>query len=343
MSKTEQFMTIIKTPTYRLALTYLAIIMLMSISFSVIFYNATTRPFDRPNTPASSQVNLPFTDPRVFDIQVRQAITERLEQTRQELFIRLIWINGCILLVGAGVSYFLARKSLEPIEQTMEAQAQFISDASHELRTPLTVLQTTNEVALRKKKLSAAETTEILEHNVTETKKLRDLSNTLLELLSDETSDVTLEPIDIQEVVRDAMQSIIPLAQSKDISVDDRVENTTALTNKSLLEQLLGVLLDNAVKYSPSGGKITLTSTVQGKTLSLHVQDTGYGIRASDLPHIFQRFYRADKSRTSDESSGYGLGLAIAEKISKKIHAQIEATSTRGKGSIFTVRLPLDD
>lgn len=330
------------TPTAKLALTYLAIIMLMSISFSVIFYNTSTRPLDRP-IPGSSQLISPFQNREMFDSEVRRVIEERFDETRKALMTRLVWINIGALLAGSVISYVLARRSLRPIEESMEAQTQFISDASHELRTPLTVLQTTNEVALRKKKLSIAEAKDLLAHNVTESKKLRDLSNTLLELLKDDTKEVALTSVDIQETVSDSLESIVSTAQAKGITVEDNVKQLHVCSNKALLRQTLDVLLNNAVKYSKPNGVITLSSKQEGKKVYLSVADKGIGILASDLPYIFQRFYRADKSRTSDETSGYGLGLAIADKISKRINVKIEVTSKPGKGSTFTLVMPIDD
>jgi|TARA_B100001245_G_scaffold95938_1_gene69660 two-component system, OmpR family, sensor histidine kinase CiaH len=339
MPSKRKISTFLTTRTAKLAGTYLAIIMLMSVSFSVIFYNSTTRPLNRPAP--SSDVVSPFGQRAFLDSQVQQVIEERFAEARQELTLRLVWINLSILVLGAGVSYVLARLSLSPIEEAMEAQSQFISDASHELRTPLTVLQSTNEVALRRKKLTLTDARDLIEYNLAETKKMKELSNTLLELLKDDSKEATFSKVNLQDVTSEALQSIVSYAQSRDISINDKVQPTKVRTNKQILAQLLGVLLSNAVQYSDNGSAITLKSKVVANSVRISVVDKGIGIRAVDLPHIFQRFYRADKSRTNGDSPGYGLGLAIADKLSKKINAKIDVTSKPGSGSTFTVVLPL--
>jgi len=342
MSDRQKLASFFSTPTAKLAMTYLAIIMLMSISFSVIFYNTSARPLDRPIR-GSSQFTSPLQDREMFDSELRRVIEERFDETRKALMIQLVWINIGTLFVGSAISYVLARRSLRPIEETMEAQTQFISDASHELRTPLTVLQTTNEVALRKKKLSIAEAKDLLAHNVAEAKKLRDLSNMLLELLKDDTREVTLTSVGVQEVVSASLESVVGMAQEKGITVEDNVGRLYVQSNMALLGQILSVLLNNAVKYSKPNGVITLSSKQEGKKTYLSITDRGVGILASDVPYIFQRFYRADKSRTSNETSGYGLGLAIADKISKRINVEIEVQSQPGTGSTFTLVMPASE
>jgi len=345
MSKQQRLWQFLNTPTIRLAAIHLAIIMILSVGFSVVFYNTSDRQFSRPLQPFAQQDNLRnlrngFADR--FDSELRSAISERFNQTRQELFVRLIWINISALLLGSIISYLLARWSLRPIERTMEAQTQFVSDASHELRTPLTVLQTTNEIALRKKKLPAADARELIAHNVEEVKKLRDLSNTLLDLLKNTNEPVKLASVNLQDVVSEAMSSVVVVAQDKNITIEDTVPKMHAQTNQTLLARIVAILLDNAVKYSEPDRQVTLSASQAGRKAMLHVTDQGIGIRASDLPLIFRRFYRADKSRSSTDVQGYGLGLAIADKISQQLGARVTVKSTAGKGSTFTIELPTD-
>jgi signal transduction histidine kinase len=113
------------------------------------------------------------------------------------------------------------------------------------------------------------------------------------------------------------------------------------LAHPVALAQVITILLDNAIKYSPHNTTIYLSATKKARYAYLQVRDEGIGINASDLPHIFRRFYRADKSRTSQQTNGYGLGLAIAQKIIHQYHGTISAESTPGAGTTFTVRLPL--
>lgn len=344
MSNSQQFRLSLTPSTIRLAAIHLAIIMLLSISFSVVFYHTSDRQFSRPFAPFSAQTTMPnlsdtFTNQ--FDRRLSSELNERFNRTREELLVRLIWINVVTLLLGVAVSYLLARWSLRPIEAAMEAQTQFVSDASHELRTPLAVLQTTNEIALRKARLSAADARELATHNIEEVKKLRDLTNTLLDLLKNTDEAVQLESVSLQDVVSEAMSFVVATAQTKNIAIEDTVPKLQVRTNQALLARIVSVLLDNAVKYSPNDTQVTVSADRSGKKVLLHVTDQGIGIRASDLPLIFRRFYRADKSRSAHDTQGYGLGLSIADKIARQLDAKITVKSDVGHGSVFTVELPL--
>lgn len=331
----------IGTPTAKLAATYLAIIMLMSIGFSAVFYSTSARQVARPPVPQSGQFSPSTTigTQQPFDIEVRRAVEARFAEAREALFMRLIWINLVALVAGGVISYALARRSLQPIEEAMEAQTQFVSDASHELRTPLTVLQTTNEVALRKKKLDNKDARELIAHNVEEVKKLRDLSDSLLDLLKTD-KEISLTTVNLQDVVTESLQHIVKVAQQKDITIEEAVPPIKVQSNKLLLSRVMTILLDNAIKYSENEKVIKITAKQIADKTYVYVEDEGIGIKASDLPHIFRRFYRADKSRSTVGVSGYGLGLSIADKITRQLNAKIQAESTVGQGSTFTLILP---
>lgn len=332
----------LKTSTARLTLSYLIIIMLMSLSFSLVFYNTSYRALGRQLPP-----------PNAFGLQGRSAafgntqsidefLRERIEEGRRELAGRLIGLNVLILLGGGAISYYLARRTLKPIEDNMEAQSQFVSDASHELRTPLTALQTTNEVALRKSKVSSSEAKDVFQHNIEEVTKLRQLTDSVLNLAkTDNDSVLIFTLVDISDVVSDAMNKIVDTALAKNITVDDEVPKISVRGNKECLSQALAIILDNAVKYSPEDSVIKITATKNTKHVLLSVKDEGIGIKAVHLPHIFDRFYRADSSRSKHTAEGFGIGLALAKKIMEQHNGEIIAASTPGKGSTFTLKLPL--
>lgn len=338
MSRLRQFL---KTTTGKLALSYLAIIMLMSLGFSVVFYNTSYRALGRQLPP-----------PNMFEPRNRGELMEpnqtvddffrdRINEARQELLMRLVGLNILILVGGSAISYYLARRTLKPIEDNMEAQSQFISDASHELRTPLAVLRTLNEVALRKKKVSSAEAREVFEHNIEEVAKLRQLTDSLLHLAKNDKNTVTFSSLDIADIVSDALNTIIPIAQEKHITVEDSVPKLMVQGSKASLTQLLVIILDNAVKYSPENGVVYVTASKDNKSVSINIKDEGPGIKAVHLPHIFERFYRAETSRNKNQVDGFGIGLALAKKIAEQHNGEIVASSTLGKGSTFTLRLPL--
>lgn len=238
------------------------------------------------------------------------------------------------------LSFILARKTLRPIEASIEAQSQFVSDASHELRTPLTAMQTINEVALRRSKITVESAKVIIRQNIEEIVKLRSLTDSLLRLARNDTPDFG-GSASLQDIASEAMTNVIQLAQKKNISVDDSVEDLAVTGNIQQLSQILVILLDNAIKYSPENTTVYLTSERKGKYAVLHVRDGGPGIRPYDLRRIFERFYRADQSRSSQRVEGHGIGLSLARKIARQFDGDILAKSTVGEGSTFTIKLPV--
>lgn len=326
-----------RSSTARLALSYLAIIMIMSVGFSVVFYNTSSHELGRKLPPPSSLFGQ-FDENRTVYLHY---VDKRVVEARERLLGNLILLNVLALGAGSYVSYLLARRTLEPIEDAMEAQARFASDASHELRTPLAAIQTENEVALRKETLSLDRAKELLASNVEEVKKLQELADGLLRLAREDNHTLEMGPVSLATVATEAINRVIKPAQSKDIEITDKVGNEYVIADSASLIQVLSVLLDNAIKYSEKKQPITITSTVKGKIAQIDVIDKGKGIDADDLPKIFDRFYRADSSRSSQNVSGYGLGLSIAYKIIKQHGGTISVTSAPGHGSKFSITLPL--
>lgn len=343
--KEKSTFAFLKSATTRLAATYLIIIMIMSLAFSLVIFTISDKQLRR-QTPPSSAYDIWFenyqfnnyTSPlpqRLID----RFLHQRVEEARSELAWNLLAMNIFVLIVGGGVSYFLARKTLQPIEAALKSKDQFISDASHELRTPLTALQTTNEVALRKTRLTLKEAKQVLKDNVDEVRRLQNLSDGLLGLLSED-QVMNKQDVSVPTIVSDAMMQIVTLAQEKEIVVDDQVKKIMVYTDHNLVTQLLTIFLDNAIKYSPAKSTITLTSDITKKTVKINVIDQGIGVKTKDKKHIFERFYRADHSRTKQQVEGTGLGLSIAAKIAEQLNLKLSVKSKPGKGSIFSVTIP---
>lgn len=323
--------------TFRLAASYLAIIMIMSLSFSAIIYHTSAQEIGRQLPPNSLYGQINDNDQSIFDDFFRQRISHGLH----ELFVRLAYINIVVLLSGAAVSYVLARRSLEPIEEAMEAQSRFASDASHELRTPLAAIQTENEVALRNPKLTLARSKEILASNLEEVTRLQALSDGLLHLARQDNREIILEPVAVAEVAEEAVAHYRKLAQQKHITILTKVSDVIIHADRAGLVQVLDILLDNAIKYSPAKTTITVSGSRRGKEGHITVADEGPGISNHDMPLVFERFYRADASRTSQQVSGHGLGLALAHKIVEQSGGTISVKSRPGKGARFSVAFPL--
>lgn len=269
-------------------------------------------------------------------------LSQDLKTTQRHLLFLLIYTNGVILFFSATAGYFLAGKTLKPIENAMNDQKRFIADASHELRTPLTALKTSMEVDLRSKKLSK-QTKKILKSNLSDVNNLNSLTNNLLRLArqNGNGNNIKLKTVKIINIINKALKSINPLAQQKNIKININAEpkNQTVKGNSDLLTELLIILLDNATKYTPKDGSIFITTTTTKKHLILKIKDTGIGIARQHLPHIFDRFYRVDISRSKE--SGFGLGLSLAKKIITQHKGSINVKSEINHGSTFTLHLPL--
>lgn len=312
--------------------------MLISLSFSFVIYGFVSNEIDRFATAQRFRIERrldPFLPPTV-DVDL-------INEVHNRLILSLGVVNAAILLISGTMSYFLAGRTLKPIAAMVDDQNRFISDASHEFRTPLTSLKSAMEVGLRNKKLTLTQARKMISANIADVNELQALSDELLQLAQYQKPNglMKFDSISLEDIVTKAIQKIGPIAQTKQISFVNRTKNTKFQGNLTNLVDLLVVLLDNAVKYSPAKSKITLVSKNFKNSLSLSVLDRGIGITATDLPHIFDRFYRADTARADSDINGYGLGLSIAKKIADSHHGSISVDSIIGQGSTFTVRLPL--
>ena len=312
-----------------LALSYLAVIMTLSLVFSVIIYIITAVQLNRPLPPGEHSQQ----PPELAERQFNRYLERRNSETRGSVVMSLIVLNGVMLLVGYWLSLLLARRTLEPIERAMQAQVQFVSDASHELRTPLTALMTTNEVALRKKTLDEKKVRVVFQRNIDEVEKLRELTDNLLQLTQVDNQQIEKQAIDMAKLVRDTVDRYQSVADKKQVALDMQVPSVTHVVTVAAATQILGTLIDNAIKYSPPGSTVVIR--LDGQTLS--VVDQGIGIAKQDQAKIFDRFYRSDEARTRGHNSGYGLGLAIAKAVADKNGYQLSVKSELGQGSIFSL------
>ena len=313
----------------RLALSYLAVIMTLSLAFSVIIYAITSAQLNRP-LPLSEQAQQP---PELIERQLSRRLEQRNRETRGSVIMSLVVLNGVMLLVGYWLSMLLARRTLAPIERAMRAQVQFVSDASHELRTPLTALMTTNEVALRKKTLDEKKVRAVFQRNIDEVEKLRKLTDNLLQLTQVDNQQIEKQAVDMAKLVRDTVDRYQPVADKKQVVLDVQVPSVNHVVAVVAVTQILGTLIDNAIKYSPPGSTVVIR--LDGQTLS--VVDQGIGIAKQDQAKIFDRFYRSDEARTRGHNSGYGLGLAIAKAVADKNGYQLSVKSEAGQGSTFSL------
>jgi two-component system, OmpR family, heavy metal sensor histidine kinase CusS len=234
-------------------------------------------------------------------------------------------------------------RMLGRLEASFNRITQFTADASHELRTPLALMRTTTEVSLRTSQ-TVADYREAQEDVLAELEKTSSLVEKLMLLARADAGVETLQhvPVNLAECLRDACKDGKILADANQLTFTEDIESSELFVegDSHALQRLFLILLDNAVKYTPSGGSIRVGLKRSDDSVVAEFRDTGIGITAEDLPNIFDRFYRADKAR-SREFGGVGLGLSIARWVAEAHRGSIEVQSTLGSGSVFRVCLPL--
>ncbi|MCW5852282.1 MAG: HAMP domain-containing histidine kinase [Anaerolineae bacterium] len=222
--------------------------------------------------------------------------------------------------------------------QSLLAQRRFVADASHELRTPLTTIRGNLGLLQRQPPINTDDREAVLSDSVEETERLMRLVQSLLTLArADAGQAVRTELVAVQPTVEDVVRQTQRLAPDHRVSAE-AIPDLVVLAERDMLKQTLLILLDNAVKFTPVGGAITVSAVAQGSNAAITVRDTGIGIAPEALPHIFTRFYRTDTARTGD---GAGLGLSIAQSLVEAYHGAITVSSQVGQGSAFTIALPL--
>ncbi len=330
-----------QSATLKLTLWYILILTGIGLVFSVIIYQVASSEVDSRlevigqrlmNESGTVRIGLLDYDfATLRDLQAKQA--------QASLFTSLLYMNLLFLAVGGIASYFMARRTLKPIEQSHEAQSRFTSDASHELRTPLAAMKTELEVALRDPKLSKQEMRELLASNLEEVEKLSKISQSLLLLSRLEHSALTIRRVAVDDIVRRLVENS---NRKKPRIIYNPPEKPLYITAHQVsIEELLTILVDNALKYSPETSKVHITLQRKGKKAKLQVINAGKGIKPDDLPHIFERFFRADESRTGGQETGYGLGLSLAKKIVEIHKGDLSVSSEPNKETTFSVSLPL--
>ncbi len=336
---------ILRSAVIRLTSYYLLLVMIISMAFSFVLYRVLVQELDNGLRHQTVFLRtLPLQEIGQFDDGTSLATLQakQLEDSRDHLLLELFYFNLIILITGGFASYTLARQTLKPIEESMEAQNRFVADASHELRTPLTAMQTEIEVALRSKHLSQAEATTLLQSNLEEVAKLEALCSSLLQLArnNDQATIDAFTVLSPKALLEEASSQLQPLATKKDIKIAIEGESKEVKGDKSSLTQLFVILLDNAIKYSDSKTTVVASLSTQHKGVKIAIKDQGPGIKSSDIPHLFERFFRSDQSRSKEQTQGYGLGLAIAKEIVTMHQGTIDVVSNLGQGTTFTVYLP---
>jgi signal transduction histidine kinase len=281
---------------------------------------------------------IPSGDPIVF-IQAGRSLADQ-QQILTQLLAGLMALGILSAILIAANSYWLAGRSILPAQQAWEKQQAFVANASHELRTPLTLIRASAEVALRKTPIEDNRH-ELLGDILNESDQMARLINDLLMLSRLDTESLTLthEEISPVELFEEICRQFSRLTEGHGVSLKIGQAQGKAWGDAVRFRQVLLILMDNALRYTPSGGTICLEAHPQGNQMVFTVTDTGTGIAAEHLAHVFDRFYMADHSR-STENQGSGLGLSIAWSLMKAQNGSIAVESQVGQGTQVILRLP---
>ena len=334
-----------KSEVNRLTLSYLAVIMTLSLIFTGIIYLLSTASLNRPLLPSEEEnssvsVEAPEFGEHSFENTFRKRLERRDNTTRMTIIYSLVGFNLGIFVIGIFVSRSLAKLTLAPIERAMMKQTQFIFDASHELKTPLTAMLVRNEVALRKKSLPEEKAREVIEKNIEEILKMKELTASMLAVARENGEPEKLTEISVPEFLADLQEKLAPVAKERGVKIEAEMnlgKNLQASVAKNTLEQILTIFADNAMKYS--GEKIIyLRAGRRGKNVAFSVKDNGVGVKKEDQKRIFERFYQVDAARTrTEDKTSYGLGLAIAKNLAERQGYKIVLRSSEGRGAEFEV------
>ena len=270
------------------------------------------------------------------------------------------WKSLALTLVGAAIaalaaffviSLFFSRWALRPVEQTWRSQRQFIADASHELKTPLTVILADASIALEHPERTVESQRQWIEGIQVEGQRMQGLVEDMLALAKHDTAEVDAqatmgkqqEKLDLADMAQRAVLQFEAVAFERGVEIDVAESSSAPVFIGGVrgdIERVLGILIDNACKYAEAGGRVVVGTKREGKHAVIQVNNTGTPIPSSDLPHIFDRFWRADEARTSG-AGGYGLGLSIARSIVEEHGGTLSAQSSAERGTTFTAKYPI--
>jgi signal transduction histidine kinase len=264
----------------------------------------------------------------------------------QQTIGRLVLLLLPLGLGGLGAALFgglyMAGRAMRPARESFEKQRAFVADASHELKTPLTLIRADAEMVLYRGTLNENDK-KLVEHALAETDRMGAILSDLLLVarLDADEADVATKPFDLVSVLSEEAERFGVRAAAKEIRLEVHVQGEfPARGDPKRTGQILAVLLENAVRFAPPGGSIAVSGRLQDRWVEASVRDTGPGISPEHLPRLFDRFYRAEASRTRGKGAGTGLGLAIARELARAQGGDLVAESTKDGGATFRLRLP---
>ena len=340
----RSFPNIFFTARVKLTLIYVCTTMLVILFFSVGLFEITSRNIRIGRPPRPQISNTIILENKEIEISERAPFPRRDPIVEQEIRKELIQdikeniivIDLILLCITTLVGYMLSGITLRPIRESYDRQKKFIADASHDLRTPLAIMHSEMEVALMDKK---SDHVDVIKSNLEEVEHMTKLVDNLFFLAKmDQGEKTPFESIDVGELLSKVVHTMTPLVHKKGLNIIHTIEPGTVLGNGMQLERVFRNIITNALQYT-NVGNITISGKHSASSYVVTVADTGVGILQKDLPHVFDRFYKGDNSRT--DSARSGLGLSIAREIVQVHHGHIEVTSTVEKGTEVIIRLPI--
>lgn len=316
---------------WRLTLWYMVISCLLLTMFTIAALIAERQAFMAVEELVHSQSR---------GIVFNAVLQAEIDNFQQDFARRLIAFDLLMLIVAGLASYILSGRTLQPIERMVKEQAAFAADASHELRTPLANIDMEIEARRRSGSAPKGQDAELLNSIQAEVQRMRGLVTGLLHLVrSHEVAQLPARPVNITDICQDVVNSVQARLTQKKLKLALKLpqEAITIKGQDDEFRQVVLILLDNAILYTPNQGVITINLEAQSDKAQLTVHNTGPGIPSPELPRIFERFYRGEGVK----QPGSGLGLAIARVIVERYDGQIAVASQPKQGTTFRLRLPL--
>lgn len=246
-------------------------------------------------------------------------------------------------LISIGISFYISKMNMQPILASWRRQQEFVENASHELRTPLAIIQNSLQQLFTRPEHTIMEESEPIAQALNETRRMNGLTEDLLTLARSDSNQLLLqkEAVEPKQFLQELAQPFQEIAEMNEKQfVLENFADQPMMIDEKRIHQVLVILLDNALKYTEAKDKIVLQSEVSNDTWLLEVKNSGPSISDEDKKHIFERFYREDRSRNK-ETGGYGLGLAIAQQIICQHKGKLTVRDWEPKGVIFQIRLPM--
>ncbi len=273
------------------------------------------------------------------DYRIAVTNTSYILEPMAQLVLLFTGIFALVMVLFYFISRRLAILAGQPLESAMEREKRFIADVSHDLKTPLTVILANGDILQSNAQATVGEQMQWIDSTQRAAHEMQRMVNELLTLSNVESPEMTVqtESVDFSEVAEKSILQMESVAYDRGISLESRLqENVQIRANQDYLQRVVDSLIENALKYEPSGGSVRVSLQAQKGYAIFTVTNPHSVIAPEDLPHIFERFYRADKARSPGES--HGLGLTIAKSMTEKMNGTLRAESSKEAGTSFILR-----